>query len=263
MHIVVCAKIVVDPLLPTTDLMIDPHRSRVVAREGGQRVVNGFDEQALEAALRLKDEIPGTTITVLSAGEHVPWEVLRKLMALEVDNAVVVDGPSGDSHDPRATAAILAAALARLEQVDLAICGRQDSDWDNAQVPIRLARNLGWPCLTLAREAKIVREKVLVRRVLLDGWQDMSAKLPAVVTVTSELGELRYPTMKGRMAAMKRQPNVWSVSDLESNPEEATKLVEVQIAQRSKESNCQFIDGVNGQSQGEQLAAVLMSSGLI
>ena len=263
MHIVVCARIVVDPLLPTADLTIDPVRSRVVPSDGGQRVVNGFDEQALEAALRLKDENPGSTVTVLSVGEHVPWEVLRKLMALEVNDAVVVDGPSGDSHDSRSTAAILAAAITRLAQVDIVICGRQDSDWDNAQVPIRVARNLRWPCLTLAREAKVTGERVLVRRVLLDGWQDMSAKLPAVVTVTSELGELRYPTMKGRMAAMKRHPNVWSVSDLGVNSEESTELVDVHIAERSKESNCQFIDGDSGQSQGEQLAAVLMSSGLI
>ena len=240
MHIVVCAKVVVDPLLSSSELMIDPQRSRVVASEGGQRVVNGFDEQALEAALRLKDLNPGTTITVLSAGERVPWEVLRKLMALDVDNAIVVDGPSGESHDSRATAAILAAAVKQLDQVDLIICGRQDSEWDNGQVPIRLAQNLAWPCLTLAGQAKIDGGRVLVRRVLLDGWQDMSAALPAVVTVTSELGELRYPTMKGRMAAMKRQPHMLSVADLGINPEEATDLVEVHIAQRSKESNCQF-----------------------
>ena len=263
MNIVVCAKVVVDPLLPSTDLMIDPVRSRVIAREGGQQVVNGFDEQALEAALRLKDDIPGTLITVLSVGEQVPWEVLRKLMALDVDNALVVNGPAGDSHDSRAIAAVLAAAVRRMGEVDLVICGRQASDWDNAQVPIHLARNLGWPCLTFASAIKAVGAKVQVRRVLLDGWQEMSAKPPAVVTVTSELGEPRYPTMKGRMAAMKRQPDVWLASDLGNDFAEATELVEVKMAQRSRESNCQFIDGGSGQSQGEQLAAVLVSSGLI
>ncbi|MDG6923097.1 MAG: electron transfer flavoprotein subunit beta/FixA family protein [Nitrososphaerota archaeon] len=263
MNIVVCIKVVIDPLLSSTDLMIDPVRSRIVARESGQQVVNGFDEQALEAALRLKDNIPGTVITLMSVGKQVPWDVLRKLMALDVDNALVIDGSAGDSHDPRVIAAILAAAVQRLEGVDLVICGRQASDWDNAQVPIRLAGNLGWPCLTLAREVKMVGKEIQVRRVLLDGWQDMSAKPPAVITVTSELGELRYPTMKGRLAAMKRQPNVWSISDLGNEFVEATELVEIQMIHHPKESNCHFIDGESGQSKGEQLAAVLMSSGLI
>ena len=263
MQIVVCAKQVVDPLLSTADLTLDAEGRTVVARGQEQWVVNGFDEQALEAALRIRDKMPNTVITLLSAAERIVPAVTRRLMAVNVDEAIVIEDPRCASHDPRVVARILVAAIHRLDSVDVVFCGRQASDWDNAQVPLRMAETLGWPCLTLARDVQIQENRLQVRQVLPYGWQDMASPLPAVVTVTSELGELRYPTMKGRMNAMKRHPKQWAFDDLGIAVEPATELLSVELMHHQVGEPCRFIDGDRAADRGRALAVTLAAAGLI
>jgi electron transfer flavoprotein beta subunit len=147
--------------------------------------------------------------------------------------------------------------------VDLVLCGRQASDWDNAQVPLVLAEMLGWPCLTLARQVEVEGSRVRVERVLSDGFQMMESTLPAVVTVTSELGELRYPTARARLLAARRQPRYLTLQELgvEVMASPAVEILDLTLP--LEERNCQFIEAADGAEAGRRLAEILAEVGLI
>lgn len=263
MHIVVCLKQVADPLLPPQSLVLDRERWQIRGPQNTPPVTNGFDEQALEAALRLKDQVDGVAITALSLGGQFHVDVMKRALAVGADELVLVQDPALDTWDSHFLARVLARAIERLAPVDLVLCGRQASDWDHAQVPLALAEALGWPCLTVARKVEFVGGAVTVERVLADGFQEMSAPLPAVVTITSELGELRMPTVRGKMAAMRRQPRLVSLPELGETVAQAPAIRIEDLALPSTGRRCEFIAGADGAEVGRRLAEVLLAAGLV
>ncbi|NTU85745.1 MAG: electron transfer flavoprotein subunit beta/FixA family protein, partial [Chloroflexales bacterium] len=154
MRIVVCLKQVVDPLIPVGDLRVDLERMKLRDKLGSPPVINGYDEQALEAALRLKESWPSASgpceVLALAAGEQFDLDVMKRALAVGADELALVQDAALDTWDATFLARVLAAAIRRLGGADLILCGRQASDWDQAQVPLILADLLGWPCLTLA-----------------------------------------------------------------------------------------------------------------
>ena len=104
------------------------------------------------------------------------------------------------------TASLLSAAIKKLGDFDLVLCGRQASDWDNAQVPLGVAELLGIPCITIAKNVQVGDGKVTVERVVPDGYEVIEGPLPSLVTVSNELGQPRYPTLRGIMAATRKKP---------------------------------------------------------
>ena len=148
----------------------------------------------MEAALQIKDS-QEAAITVISTGTSFALDVMKKPLSMGADELVLLqDDAFRNSIDSFFTAQLLAAAIRKLGGFDLIICGRQASDWDNAQVPLGVAEILGLSCVSLGKKVELKDSHVIVERVTPDGYEVIEAPLPALVTVSNELGQPRYPT---------------------------------------------------------------------
>ena len=165
MNIVVCVKQVVDPDLPTSAFQLNHETNRVQIPEGIPPVINGFDENAVEAALIIREHLAGK-ITALSVGNRFAMDVMKKPLSMGVDDLVLVDDPQVFQLDAAATVYVLSEAIKKIGKFDLVLCGRQASDWDNAQVPLGLSELLGLPCLTIAKNIRIDNNTVEIEKVL-------------------------------------------------------------------------------------------------
>ncbi|MDA0798877.1 MAG: electron transfer flavoprotein subunit beta/FixA family protein [Chloroflexi bacterium] len=263
LKIVVTAKQVIDPETPTSAFGIDSNAVTVPSNQSP--VINGFDEQAIEAALRLKEASGDAHITVVSVGSGFALDVIKKPLAMGADELILLDDPAFDNAiDPTVTVAALAAAIRKIGDVDVVLAGRQASDWDNAQVPIGVAEALGWPVATVAKKVDINGTTLRVERVLPDGHEVVEADLPAVVTVSNELGTPRYPNMRGIMAARRVQPTVWSAADLDlaiGSLSPAFELVSLSKPQSGVET--EMITGDDDEDAGRKLAQRLRDERII
>ena len=254
---IVCVKQVPDSEAPASAFRIDEKRMRLVTAQGIPPIINMFDEQAVEAALRIKDA-QGGKITVISMGNNLVMDVVKKPLSMGSDELVLIQDPDLEESDSFVTAQVLAAAIRKVGTFDLVLCGRQASDWDNAQVASGIAEILGIPCVTIAKAVEVSGGKVVVDRVLPDGVERVEAPLPCVVTVSNELGEPRYPTLRGIMAAGRKQPVVWKAADLNLDPGMLTPRVRIErVFIPVKESHCEFIQGETPADAGRKLALKL------
>lgn len=264
LNIIVTAKQVIDHEIPASALTIDATSTRVTAPSSFKPIVNGFDDYALEAALRLKDTV-GANITVLSVGSQFDVNIMRKTLAMGADRLILCQDPAFTNlADSFTTAQILVAAIRKIGDFDLVLCGRQASDWDNAQVPLVLAELLDLPCITLAQKVEVADGKVTVEQVVADGYLIAEASLPALVTVTNELGEPRYPALRSIMAANRKRPTTWKATDLDLDAAMLTPQIEVvEVAFPSKKQTCEMIEAEDGAEAGRRLAQMLHEAGLI
>jgi electron transfer flavoprotein beta subunit len=223
--------------------------------------MNAYDEQAIEAALRLREAGVACTIVVVSVGAE-PAEILKHAAALGADETVHIPLGGGDCH---AVARVLAAYVRTGGGADLVLCGRQASDDDQGVVPALVGEALGMPVVTIARAVELPSPSVVrVTRVTPDGDEVVEAPLPAVVTISNELGQPRYPTMAGRMAARRKRPTVVSVdrlglaaADLESRVVLARQFVP------TVHGACEFITGGTPAEIAERLLARLREDGVL
>jgi electron transfer flavoprotein beta subunit len=264
LHIIVTAKQVIDPDMPLSAFSIDTETKQVGTPSTFPPVINGFDEQAVEAALRIKDG-EGAKITVLSVGGQFNLNTMRKTLAMGADQLILCQDPAfANLLDSGVTAHILHAAIRKIGDFDLIICGRQASDWDNAQVPLYLAELLHLPCLTLGQKVEVADSKVQVEQLVPDGFVVAEAPLPAIVTVSNELGEPRYPVMRNMMMANRKRPTIWKQADLDVDPTLLTpKLEIVDIAFPERTQQCEFIESEDSAEAGRKLAITLREAGLI
>jgi electron transfer flavoprotein beta subunit len=246
MRIVVCAKEVLDPdavnnyaLAGNLTIGADGKTPEVSAIP---RLINGYDEQALEAALRLKDAGVECTISAVSIGNDQK-DLLKKCVAMGADEIVAIDADAS-TLDGMATATLLAAYVEQTGGADLILCGRQASDDDQGVVPALLAEKLGMPIVPIARAVEINGDKVTVTRATPDGDEVVEGATPAVVTVTNELGEPRFPTAKQKMQARKKKPALMSVAELGLSEADLAPQVEL-VKQYVPEvlGNCEFLEG--------------------
>jgi electron transfer flavoprotein beta subunit len=166
--------------------------------------LNEPDAYALEEALRLKEK-HGGEVVVVSAGPARVAQVLREALARGADRAIHVQGDDLAQADAFGAAGALAAALAG-EQIDLVLTGLQSDDQGFAQVGVILAEKLGMPHSTIIMEVQVDGAALRVKRELEGGWfQWIAMQLPAVLTIQSGINQLRYATLKGIMAAKKKE----------------------------------------------------------
>jgi electron transfer flavoprotein beta subunit len=166
--------------------------------------LNEPDAYALEEALRLKEK-HGGEVVVCSAGPARASQVIREALARGADRAVHVESDALVTADANAIAEALAAAI-RDEQVDLVLTGLQSDDQGFGQVGVILAEKLGMPHATIIMEVDVQEGSLRVKRELEGGWfQWMTLPLPAVLTIQSGINQLRYATLKGIMAAKKKE----------------------------------------------------------
>jgi electron transfer flavoprotein beta subunit len=162
-------------------------------------IMNPDDKAGLEAALRIKDQFPGTTVDVITMGLPKADAVLREAMAMGADKAyLVTDRPLGGA-DTWATSSTIAAAIREMGDYDMIITGRQAIDGDTAQVGPQIAEHLGLPVISYAQDIKVDPEKrtVTVQRQYDDRYHVLEAKMPVLITALSELNTPRYMTPKG------------------------------------------------------------------
>ena len=169
--------------------------------------LNEPDAYALEEALRLKEKHGGEVIAV-SAGPARVSQVIREALARGADRAIHVEGDALATADAWTTADALPAAI-RDEHVDLVLTGLQSDDQGFAQVGVVLAERLGIAHSTIIMEVQVAgarrSARVRVKRELEGGWfQWIAMPLPAVLTIQSGINQLRYATLKGIMAAKKK-----------------------------------------------------------
>ena len=262
--IAVLAKQVVDPDMPPSAFKIDETLKQLITPSKIPPVVNGFDENAVEAALILKDALQAT-VTVISSGTGFALDVMKKPLSMGADELVLLDDEAfSNTIDTFSIATILASSIEKLGGFDLIICGRQASDWDNAQLPLGLAELLNMPCITLGKKVDIIDDKVRVERVTSEGYEIIEGSLPCVVTVSNELGQPRYPTLRGIMAATRKKPTVWNTGDLELDPD--TLIPKVQLRDLFVPVNtqeCEFIEGEDEVDAAKNLALRLREEKLI
>ena len=212
MNIVVCVKQVIDPEAPPSTFKIDA-ASNKAEMHGVPPVIDPYGEYAVEASLKVK-EAKGGKITVICLGNNLSREVVKKPLAMGADELILLEDEAYVGGDSWSTATALAAAIKKMGEYDLILCGREASDTNSGQTGPGIAEILGLPCVTIARKIDITGSASRVERVTSDGYDVMEVPIPAVITVSNEIGEPRYPTIKGIMTAKKIEPVVWKPDDM-------------------------------------------------
>jgi electron transfer flavoprotein beta subunit len=210
MKIFVCVKQIPDP--NTVVSKLDPNTKRLV-RSGVSLVLDPGDETTISAAIKLRDTIGNSELTVVSMGPSSAQEALRRALAMGADRAILITDPALAGSDALSTARVLAAALKK-ESPDLIYCSTESTDGYTGMVPGGIAEFLTIPQLTFAREVTIQSNKAVAKCVTLTGYKTIECPLPAVVTIASGSFEAIYPTMKGIMSAKKKPFTQYSLADL-------------------------------------------------
>ena len=173
MKIIVCIKQVPD----TTEVKLDPKTGRLI-RDGVPSIINPDDKNALEEALRIKDENPDTTVTVVSMGPPQADVAMREALAMGADEAILISGREFGGSDTWATSYIIATAIKKIPDYDIIFCGRQAIDGDTAQVGPQIAEQLNIPQITYVQKLDIEGDKVIVQRQLEDGYTVVEQRCP-------------------------------------------------------------------------------------
>lgn len=189
----------------TDDLRLD--------RAAAESIINPLDEYAIEQALRLADAGVAETVTYLSMGPEAAGEALRRALAMGGDDAVLVSDAALVGADEWGTARVLAAALDTLAP-DVALMGMASDDARGSLVPGAVAAMRNVPLLSYGSELRIADGNAQVRRLSADGFEWIGAPLPVVASVTDQVGEPRYASLKGIMAAKRKPLETWSLADL-------------------------------------------------
>ncbi len=185
--------------------------------------MNEPDAYALEEALRMKER-HGGEVVVCSAGPSRVSQVIREALARGADRAIQVESDALAAADAFAVAGALADAMAG-ESFDLVLTGLQSDDQGFAQVGVVLAERLGMPHATIIMEVRAEGGTLRVKRELEGGWfQWVSMPLPAVLTIQSGINQLRYATLKGIMAAKKKEIRKVAASGAHRSRQRIVKL---------------------------------------
>jgi len=263
LSLIVCLKQVPDPEAPISGYRIDSEAKRV-SPVGVPPVISPFDENALQAALRLK-EMHGAKLTAISAGHNLSKSAIRKALSVGADELILVDDPAyaPDKLDGRGTALVLAKATKKIGKYDLILTGRQAADTNAGVVGLYLAEILGIVAVSLARKVVLEDRRLTVDRVMPDGYEVVEAEMPALITVSAEIGELRSPRLKDMREAKSKPLLMWTAKDigLEQSPQRELILRELTAPRR--ERACLFIEGATPQETGANLALKLREDKII
>lgn len=214
MKIVVCIKQVPATTTEkryTADLRLD--------RAAAEAVINPLDEYAIEQALRLQEAGAVDAVGYLSMGPPQAAEALRRALAMGGDEATLVSDPELGGADEWATARVLATALDRLAP-DVALMGMASDDARGSMIPGAVAAIRGLPLLSYGSELRVEGGVARIRRLTATGFDIIEAPLPVVASVTDQVGEPRYASLKGIMAAKRKPMETWGLADLGLSPGE-------------------------------------------
>lgn len=234
MKVAVCVKQIPDP---AGELKLDPGAHNLV-REG-KLILDDSDAYGVEMALQLAEASGGGDVVLISMAPSNETSGLRTALAMGAASAVLVSDPALAGSDALATAKVIAAVVRRVEP-ELLVAATESTDGYTGTTPVQVAELLGWPAITFAKQVEVSDGTVKVKRQTEAGYDDVSAPLPAVVTVTAGVVEPRYPSFKGIMAARSKPVEELGIADLGLEASEVgwagarQEIVSVQPAEERK-----------------------------
>jgi electron transfer flavoprotein beta subunit len=265
MNIIVCIKQVIDPEAPPASFKIDAATNNAVM-QGVPPVVDPYGEYAVEASLKIKDA-KGGKITAVSMGTNLLREVVKKPLSMGADELILLEDEAFINGDSWSTAYALAMAIKKIGEYDLILCGREASDTNAGQTGSGIAEILGLSSVTLVKKIDIADSHARVERVTADGYEVVEVPLPAVVTVSNEIGEPRYPTIKGIMAAKKIEPIVWKPADIGVEPAQlgaaGQRAKVLRLFQPVHEGKCEMAEGETPEEGAVNLALKLREAKIL
>lgn len=251
--IIVCIKAVPDPEGPRSAYEIHAEEKRVVP-VGIPPVINPYDENALEVAVALKEQWGGRVIA-LNLSEKALIPVLKKALSVGCDELILLEDLLFKDLNSASIARVLASAVTRIGAYDLILTGRQATDWDAGKIGLYLAEALSIPGINLAQKIVLDDRTITVERLKRQGYEVVVTSSPALVTVSSEAGELRLPTLKAIQDARKKKVTVWKAADLDIDPLSLrTKNIALIRPPIATKRNCVLIEGDTPYEKGENLA---------
>ncbi len=209
---IVCIKQVAET---PTQVEWDP-ATQVLNIDKATKILNPYDQFAVEEALRMREQ-DGGKVVVLAMGPERTKEAMRECLAMGADEGVLLNHPAFEGADGRATARALAAAVRKIGEFDVVLCGKRAIDGEMHQVGPRLAAVLGIPVLSLVTKVVGVDWKARVmkaERVLEKGREVLEAKLPLVLTAEKDMNQPRYPSLINIRKAAKKEITTWTPADL-------------------------------------------------
>ena len=257
MHIIVCIKQIPDPEMAPSQFRIDEEAKTAVPWPGSSLVLSPFDEQAVEAALRVREALGEAKITLVCLGPESARTAIKAGLALGADEGVLLSDPAFEDGDATTTAVALARAIEKIAPYDLVLAGRQAADTDAGVVGCGVAELLGVAAITFARDVQIEDGRARIVRALADGTETVEAPLPLVVTVSHEIGPPRHASLRETMRAAKKPVEEWSTADLDLQPSEvgkaAARLVVERLYVPTSDATCEFVEGDTAQEQAAAL----------
>jgi electron transfer flavoprotein beta subunit len=211
MNIVVCVKYVPDA---TADRHFESDNT--VDRDGVPGLLSELDEYAVEQALQIKEKAEGeeVEVTALTVGPEAAADAIKKALQMGADKGVHVVDDAIAGSDYLATSQVLAAAINKIDDVDVVLCGMASTDATGSVIPAMLAERLDLPQVTLGSVIERQGDQFRIKRDGDTSTEVIGASAPLVLSVTDQSGEARYPSFKGIMAAKKKPLETWSLSDI-------------------------------------------------
>ena len=255
--------------VPETKSVKMDEKTGTVIREGVEAIVNPLDLYAIETAIQLREQLGGEVVSV-SMGPPKAITALREAIAMGVDSAVLVSDSAFAGSDTWATSYILAEAIKRTGEFSLVICGERATDGDTGQVGPGIAAFLNLPVVTyVSRIEQISDQSCRVKRLVEDGYENLSSSLPCVITVVKEIGVPRLPTLRGKQRAKRIEIPVLGSDELdielsevgvEGSPTRVIKIFKPKVARecekvlaKDEESVEEAVDKLSGFLQHKEL----------
>jgi len=254
-------KQVADPDAPPSAFDVDPKGRKVVPR-GVAPVISPYDENALEAALRIKDG-SGAKIVILSMGKKLSQRVFVNALAAGADDLIFFQDAICDGLDSYANAHGIAAAIRKIGSFDLILCGMQASDSNAGQTGLGVAEILGIPGISMVHAFELTDGHLRVEREDALGHSIFEVQMPALLTINSELYQLRYPTFPDLKAAQKKPVTIWNASDVGVDLAKMHGTELVALAPRISNTQCEIIGGESNDAVGVGLALKLRELNII
>jgi len=236
---------------------------------GKPNILNPWDEYAVEEALRLK-EAHGGEVVAITIGPEESQDSLKTCLAMGCTEAILVSDEDFAGSDSLGTARILAAAIGKSGEAQVALFGKQAIDGDTGQTIVQTAQKLGWTPLTFVLKIKAVDPQagtITVVRMVEEGTETVSAQLPVVIGVLKEINEPRYPSFMGIRKASRATIPVWSSIDLEMSSSAGAAASKVDwskvYALPSRDTSVEIIEADSSEEQARILADKLFEEKVI
>ncbi len=261
MNIFVCIKEIQNPELVSDLFRVDEERKEVIPARDMPLVTSPFDEQAIEAALRIRDRGAAATITAVTLGPKNSLAALKRALSMGADKGILISDAGLEKQDAFGVATALCRAIETSGPFDLILAGRQAADWDAGIVGCGIAELLRVPVVTFAKDIRVDGGRVTVERVLDDGFETVETTMPCVVTVANELGEPRKASLRETMRAAKKPVVAYDAATLGLTTavlgDPALRQSRERLFIPAREGHCEMFSGGSPGDIAQRIAARL------